>query len=159
MKRGLWFVLSFIIVALDQGSKCLMNRWLLPYEPQPIMPMFNLNLAYNSGAAFSFLSNAGEWHRWFFVSFSFIMSAVLIIWMLRLPRQALLQLTAISLILGGAVGNLIDRAWQGYVIDFIDFYYGSYHWPVFNIADSAICLGAFLLCIDCYKNGNNHCST
>ena len=120
----------------------------MAYQPEPVMPSVNFTLAYNTGAAFSFLSGVGGWHRWFFAAFSIIMSVVLIIWLLKTPKKAYLPSLAISLILGGAVGNLYDRVANGYVIDFIDFYYKNHHWPVFNIADSAICLGAFFLAID-----------
>lgn len=146
MKKWPWFVLALAIVFIDQASKYWALYELLPYQPDAIFPGFNLTLAFNSGAAFSFLSGAGEWHRWFFTGFSLLMSAALIIAIIR--SVPILQLLALSLILGGAVGNLIDRAFVGYVIDFIDIYYKNHHWPVFNLADSAICIGAFLLLID-----------
>jgi signal peptidase II len=146
MKKWPWFVTALIVIFLDQTSKYWASQVLVPYQPESVFPLFNLTLAYNSGAAFSFLSGAGEWHRWFFAGFSLIMSVVLIVGIIR--TTPCLQLLALSLILGGAIGNLIDRALLGYVIDFIDIYYKSHHWPVFNLADSAICLGAFLLFID-----------
>ena len=152
MKKWPWFILSVLIVLLDQGSKYWASVDLLPYHPVAVMPMFNLTLAYNTGAAFSFLSEAGDWHRWFFAGFSLIMSIVLVIWIKKTPSGQRLQLLALGLVLGGAVGNLIDRAFLGYVTDFIEVYYKSYHWPVFNLADSAICVGAFLLFIDLCKN-------
>lgn len=152
MKKWAWFMLSLVVLGLDQLSKYAAAIWLNPYQPKPIMPMVNLTLAYNTGAAFSFLSGVGGWNRWFFASFSIAMSIVLIVWLIRLPKQAVLQSLAVSLILGGAVGNLYDRAFLGHVIDFIDVYYKNHHWPVFNLADSAICLGAVLLLIDLCKN-------
>ncbi len=148
MKKWHWFVLSLIVVLMDQASKYFISIRLVPYQPVPVMPMINLTLAYNSGAAFSFLSQAGQWHHWFFIIFSLIMSTALIIWIIRLDPTARLQLLALSLILGGAIGNLIDRAFFGSVIDFIDVYYQYHHWPVFNLADSAICVGAFLMLIE-----------
>ncbi len=148
MKKWHWFVLSLLVILMDQASKYFIASALTPYQPVPLMPMLNLTLAYNSGAAFSFLSQAGQWHHWFFIGFSLTMSIVLITWILRLSSTARLQLMALSLILGGAIGNLIDRACFGSVIDFIDVYYKHHHWPVFNLADSAICIGAFLLFID-----------
>ena len=151
MKKWPWFALAFLVVVIDQATKYWASLTLSPYQPKAVMPMLNLVLAYNTGAAFSFLSGAGEWHRWFFSSFSALMSIVLITWMFRLKSAAYLQLAALSLVLGGAIGNLIDRFFLGYVIDFIDLYYKNHHWPVFNIADSAICLGAFLLFIDFAK--------
>lgn len=152
MKKWPWFLLVVAVIIFDQGSKYWASVDLIPYHPKPIIPMLNFTLAYNSGAAFSFLSSAGAWHGWFFVAFSSIMSIVLIVWMLRLPASSRLQLAALSLILGGAIGNLIDRAFVGVVIDFIDTYYKHYHWTIFNIADSAICIGAALLFIDLCKN-------
>lgn len=151
MKKWHWFVISLAVIFADQATKYWASLDLIPYQPKSVLPMLNLTLAYNSGAAFSFLSGAGEWHRWFFPAFSFVMCVILIIWLMRMDLIARLQLFAVSLILGGAVGNLIDRAFTGYVIDFIDVYYQHYHWPVFNLADSAICIGAFLLFIDLIK--------
>jgi signal peptidase II len=152
MKKWPWFLLSLIVILADQLSKYWAATTLVPYEPEPLFSMFNFTLAYNTGAAFSFLSGTGSWHRWFFAGFSIIMSLVLVAWLARLSPKARLQSLAVSLILGGAVGNLYDRAVLGHVIDFIDVYYENHHWPVFNLADSAICIGAFLLFIDLCKN-------
>lgn len=152
MKKWPWFVLSVVVILLDQGSKYWALHTLSPYQPNELMPMINLTLAFNTGAAFSFLSGAGDWHRWFFTGFSGIMSIVLMVWIIRTPRSARLQLAALSLILAGAVGNLIDRILLGHVIDFIDVYFSRYHWPAFNLADAAICTGAFLLLFDmCFE--------
>ena len=112
------------------------------------MPMVNFTLAFNTGAAFSFLSGTGDWHRWLFTGFSAVMSVAIFVWIIRLPSTARMQAAGLSLILAGAVGNLMDRILLGHVIDFIDVYYSHYHWPAFNIADSAICVGAFLLILD-----------
>lgn len=152
MKKWHWFALSILILLMDQLTKYWASSSLTPYQPEPLFAMLNFTLAYNTGAAFSFLSGTGGWHRWFFASFSVVMSMVLIMWLARLPTRAKLQSLAISLILGGAVGNLYDRAFLGHVIDFIDVYYQNHHWPVFNLADSAICIGAFLLLLDLCKN-------
>jgi signal peptidase II len=152
MKKWPWFLLAIAVVLVDQWSKYWAANTLIPYQPEALLPMLNFTLAYNSGAAFSFLSGTGGWHRWVFAGFSLIMSVALIVWLLRLPRQPKLQPLALSLILGGAVGNLYDRALVGHVIDFIDLYYKNHHWPVFNLADSAICIGAFLLLVDLCKN-------
>ena len=152
MNKWPWFFVSVIVILLDQASKCWAVSRLMPYQPEEIFPLLNFTLAYNSGAAFSFLSGAGDWHRWFFTGFSGVMSVVLAVWIWRLPIGARLQLTAVSLILAGALGNLVDRLRLGHVIDFIDVYYTHYHWPAFNIADSAICIGAFLLFVDmCFQ--------
>ncbi|MFA5959432.1 MAG: signal peptidase II [Tatlockia sp.] len=152
MKKWPWFLLSMAVVVLDQLSKQWALEHLSPYQPDAIFPMLNFTLAYNTGAAFSFLSGTGGWHRWFFAGFSIVMSGVLIAWLVRLGKEAKLQTLALSLILGGAIGNLYDRAFFGYVVDFIDVYYKNHHWPVFNFADTAICAGAFLLLIDLCKN-------
>ncbi|MCE3044852.1 signal peptidase II [Legionella sp. 16cNR16C] len=152
MKKWHWFIISILVIALDQISKYWASTHLVAYQPEPLIPMVNFTLAYNTGAAFSFLSGTGSWHRWFFAGFSIVMSIALIIWLVRLPNKAILQSLAVSLILGGAIGNLYDRALLGHVIDFIDVYYQNYHWPVFNVADSAICLGAFFLLLDLCKS-------
>ncbi len=109
MNKWPWFLLSLMVILLDQASKYWAVSALMPYQPEAILPMLNVTLAYNSGAAFSFLSGAGDWHRWFFTGFSSIMSIVLAVWIGRLPQGARLQLTAVSLILAGALGNLLDR--------------------------------------------------
>jgi signal peptidase II len=152
MRNWHWFVLSSVIILLDQLSKYFAMQSLLPYQPIPLLPVLNFTLAFNTGSAFSFLSKSGEWHRWFFAVFSLLMSIFLIVWILRSRKTARMQLLALSLILGGAVGNLVDRVMQGHVIDFIEIYYKQFHWPVFNLADSAICIGAVLLFIDLCKN-------
>lgn len=152
MKKLPWLVLSVLIILGDQWTKYWAETHLVAYQPKAILPMLNFTLAYNTGAAFSFLSGAGGWHRWFFASFSIVMSLILLAWLIRLPKQAVLQAFSLSLILGGAIGNLYDRAILGHVIDFIDVYYLNYHWPVFNLADSAICIGAATLVIDLCKN-------
>ena len=152
MKKLPWFLLSLAVIFVDQLSKHWAMSTLIPYQPTPLFPMFNFTLAYNTGAAFSFLSAAGDWHQWFFACFSVVMSIILAVWLMRLPSKAVLQCLAISLILGGALGNLYDRAVLGHVIDFIELYYGNYRWPVFNLADSAICLGAILLLVDLFRN-------
>ncbi|MFT4060432.1 MAG: signal peptidase II [Legionella sp.] len=148
MKKWHWFVLSILVIIGDQASKYWAGTSLIPYKPMPVMPMLNFTLAYNTGAAFSFLNGAGDWHRWFFAGFSLLMSTVLVVWLYRVPSHSCLLSAGISLILGGAVGNLIDRAFYGYVIDFIDVYYQYHHFATFNIADSAICVGAAFFILD-----------
>ena len=154
LSQWLWIVL--LIIALDQATKIAADYYLTYLQPVPIIPMFNLTLVYNKGAAFSFLSEAGGWQRWFFIALSLVISIVLVVWLNRLNSTQKLQTSAIALILGGAVGNLIDRSIYGYVIDFLDAYYQQYHWPAFNIADSAIFVGAVLLIIDSFKNHEHH---
>jgi len=145
-----WLWLSSLLIVLDQASKWFMVSWLSLYETVAVIPFFNLTMAHNTGAAFSFLAQAGGWQRWFFVGLTVIISTGLIIWLKKLSSAAKLEAISISMILGGAIGNVIDRLCHGYVIDFLDVYYGSYHWPTFNIADSAIVVGAALLIIDSF---------
>lgn len=152
MKKWYWFLLSIVLIIVDQLSKYWILKYLTPYTPIPVFPMFNITLAYNTGAAFGFLNSAGEWHRWFFAGFSLVVSAILVIWLWRTPIQDRFQSLGISLILGGAVGNLIDRGLNGYVIDFIDVYYKYHHFATFNLADSAICIGAGFLVLDLLIN-------
>jgi signal peptidase II len=111
------------------------------------MPSFNFTLVYNSGAAFSFLSEAGGWQRWFFSLLTISICALLMIWLKRLDEHEKPAAIGLSLVLGGALGNLIDRLMYGYVIDFIQWYYYGYYWPTFNVADSAISVGATLLVV------------
>lgn len=145
MDRWLW--LSVLVVVLDQGTKWLAETNLEAYRPLPMLPFFNLTLMYNEGAAFSFLADAGGWQRWFFSAFGLIMSAILFIWLLRLRPGERRLAAAIALILGGAVGNLIDRLMTGRVVDFLDLHVGRWHWPAFNIADIAITLGVVLMLV------------
>lgn len=147
MRKLLWFFLSIAVIIADQVSKHYALVGLDAYQPYPIMPMLNFTLAYNTGAAFSFLSTAGAWHQWLLTGFSLLVSFAIVIWMIRSASTLKYQLLALSLILGGAIGNLIDRLRLGYVIDFIDVYYKSYHWPIFNIADSAITIGTFIMAL------------
>jgi signal peptidase II len=116
------------------------------------MPYFNLTMAHNHGAAFSFLAQAGGWQRWFFTVLALVISTVLVVWLAKLKPEAKLEAISLSLVIGGAIGNVIDRIYYGYVIDFLDIYIGSSHWPAFNVADSAICIGAVLLIIDSIKS-------
>lgn len=143
-----WLGISVVVILLDQLTKQLAEATLTYAEPLAIFPSFNLTLLYNRGAAFSFLSDAGGWQRWFFASVSVLASMALLFWLSRLkPHQWHLAL-ALSLVLGGALGNLIDRLWLGHVVDFIQVYYRNFYWPAFNVADSAISVGAALLIWD-----------
>ncbi len=157
-----WLWLSAFTVALDQLTKTIAEAELLLHQPIEIFPSFNFTLMYNKGAAFSFLSDAGGWQRVFFVTLSTVVSVFLIFWLKQITQDnkqknnQLLQI-AVSFILGGAIGNLIDRALTGEVVDFIQLYYSTYYFPAFNIADSAITLGAGLLILDMFfENKRNH---
>ncbi len=150
-----WLWLTLLVVVLDLGSKSIVSQSFSLYETLPIIPgWFNLTLAHNSGAAFSFLADESGWQRWFFAAIALVVSGVIFFWMKRLQSHERLVAIALALVLGGALGNLWDRLTLGYVVDFLDFYYQSdaqsraMHWPAFNIADSAISIGAFMLIID-----------
>lgn len=143
-----WLLLSLVIVIVDQLTKILTVRSFKLGERLSVVPgFFDLTLAYNKGAAFSFLANAGGWQRWFFTIFG-IVAAIVIVWLLARHGGQKLFALALSLILGGAVGNVIDRIYQGQVTDFLLFYHKSWFFPAFNVADSAITVGAMLLILD-----------
>lgn len=143
--RLLWISIAVLIFLLDQFSKWWMCEHLSLYHEVPVLPFFSLYLAHNTGAAFSFLSQAPGWQRWFFVGIAFVIGAMIILWMCRLQKQQWLTALALALILGGALGNVWDRLTLGYVIDFLLLHWEQYQWPVFNIADSSICVGAVIL--------------
>lgn len=144
MKKWCYFLITMAVCLVDQLTKLDVVNKLQPYVSVAIMPNIDFTLMYNTGAAFSFLSNSGIWHLWFFLLFSSTMSIVILVWIIKTPLSQPMQILSLSLILGGAIGNLIDRIHYGHVIDFIDVYYNQYHWPAFNIADSAITLGAII---------------
>jgi signal peptidase II len=148
-----WLWLSAAVVGVDQLSKAMATRMLELHQPVPVMPFLNLTLTHNTGAAFSFLSDAGGWQRWFFVGLTLVVAVVIVVWLTRLKPGLHWLAAALSLILGGALGNLWDRLAMGAVVDFIDVYYGSWHWPAFNVADSAICVGAVMLVVSTFKEG------
>ena len=139
-----WLALSAVVIALDQLTKQWVSQSLAFGEAIPVMPSFNLVLAHNTGAAFSFLAGAGGWQRGFF-SVIAVVAAAVIVHLLRKHHEEKIFSLALALILGGALGNLIDRILLGHVVDFLDFYVQGYHWPAFNVADMAITGGAGLL--------------
>lgn len=143
MPRMLW--LSLVVIGLDRLSKLLALHFLTLYEPVPVLPFMNITLAHNTGAAFSLLANMNGWQNILFAVLAVLIATAITVWIWRLPRRSYWLATALSLILGGALGNLWDRVQYGYVVDYLDFYIHSWHWPVFNIADSAICIGAAML--------------
>lgn len=151
-----WLWLSLLALILDQWSKIAINSSMRLYESIEIIPFFNLTYVHNTGAAFSFLSEAGGWQRWFFAAMALIISTVLAIWLYRLKKHETLLAVALALVLGGAIGNLIDRLAYGYVIDFLDVYYQDWHFPAFNIADSAISLGVFLMLLESFGIGTQN---
>lgn len=142
----LW--LSAVVILLDQVSKLWIMATFDEYEVLTVLPVFNLTLVYNTGAAFSFLSDAGGWQRWFFISVASIISVVMVVWLRQLRPHERLTGYALALVIGGAVGNLIDRIWLGKVVDFLQWHWQQWYWPSFNLADSAITLGVMLLLLD-----------
>jgi signal peptidase II len=142
-----WLLLAGGVVALDQSSKFVAVAALAGKSPVEVMPFFNLVLVYNRGAAFSFLAGAGGWQRELFTAIA-VIASLWIVWLLRRYSQQTLFCLALSLVLGGAVGNVIDRVMIGAVVDFLDFHAWGWHWPAFNVADSAITCGAVLLVWD-----------
>ena len=143
-----WLIFSVTIVILDQITKFFAVQFLVLHEPKYIYDGLNFTLMYNTGAAFSFLSDAGGWQRWFFIGVSCLVSIIIVIWMYNTLAKSRCLLFALSFILGGALGNLWDRLTLGYVVDFIEVYYENFYWPTFNIADSSITIGAVLLILD-----------
>lgn len=151
-----WYLLAVVVIVFDQWTKQLVSSQFQYGETLSVTPFFNLTLVHNLGAAFSFLSNAGGWQRWFFTLLGFAVSLFIILWMWRIKHSQKLLGMALALVLGGALGNVWDRMVLGYVVDFIDIYYLDYHWPAFNIADSAITCGAILLILESLLSGKGN---
>jgi len=144
------FVLAAVVIGLDQYTKALASTELQYRVPVEITSWFDLMLAHNTGAAFSFLASAGGWQRWFLAGVALVVSVVVSVWLTRLKQSEQVLGIALGLVLGGGLGNLIDRVSLGYVVDFISWHYNDWYWPAFNIADSAICVGAVLLVWDSF---------
>jgi len=139
-----YLAIATLTLLLDQLSKWSALSNLQLGVPEPVLPFLNWLLLFNPGAAFSFLAQGSGWQRWFFTILG-ILASVYIIYLLRKSLEDKLLCVALSLILGGALGNVIDRIMYGAVVDFIDLHYANWHWPAFNVADSAICVGAALI--------------
>lgn len=147
----IWLWLSALVIIIDQITKRIVDTTMQLYQSIELIPYFQLTYMRNQGAAFSFLSGAGGWQRWFFIALAVIASVFICFWLKKLNRSQRWEAIAWSLVLGGALGNLIDRILYGYVIDFLDVYIGDWHWPAFNVADSAITLGVAMLLLDSFK--------
>ena len=145
-----WLWLSLGVVIFDQVTKQIAEAQLSLHQAINVMPYFDWYLTYNTGAAFSLLADAGGWQRWFFTVIAIVVSAVLVQWIRKLPHEETLTALSLCLILGGAIGNLIDRILLGHVIDYIQVWLGSYPFPAFNIADAAISVGAALLILSSF---------
>jgi signal peptidase II len=148
MWKSAW--IPVLIVVVDQLTKALAVEHLLGRPGVELTPFFRLVLSYNTGAAFSFLSDAGGWQNVFFIVVAVVVCAIIVLMLRSLGQRDRQVFVALLLILGGAAGNLIDRIWLGYVVDFLDLYYQDHHWPTFNVADSAISIGAVLLVLDAF---------
>ena len=148
-----WLWLSLLVFVLDQASKLFFDNTLQMYQQIVVIPdYFSWTLAYNKGAAFSFLASESGWQRWFFAVIAVVVSGVLVVWLKRLKAHETWLAIALALVLGGAVGNLFDRVVYGHVVDFILVHWQHEHYfPAFNLADSAITLGAILLALDMFK--------
>jgi len=147
--------LSLLVVVLDQLSKYWVMTSFEEYEVLTVWPVFNLTLVYNTGAAFSFLSDAGGWQRWFFVAVGVLVSAAMVVWLSRLDERERLTAYGLAFVVGGAIGNLIDRILLGKVVDFLQWHWQDWYWPSFNLADSAITLGVVMLLIDGFFSGGS----
>lgn len=150
-----WLWLTLICLILDQVTKHWVAGSFELYESVSVLPIFSLTYVHNLGAAFSFLADQGGWQRWFFTAIASIASIVFIIWLAKTPKSQTLISIAFALMLSGALGNLIDRALFGYVIDFLDFHWSGKHFPAFNIADSMIFIGASLMILESFINDEN----
>ena len=146
-----WLWVSLAVLVLDQASKQLAQTNLMAHEPLSVMPFFNLTLTFNTGAAFGFLSTSGGWQRWFFATLATLVSGFIVFGLRGLGPNCRWLACSLSLILGGAIGNLWDRLSIGAVVDFLDFYIGTWHWWTFNVADSAIAIGAGMWLIDTFR--------
>ncbi len=144
-----WLWVSVIVVALDQASKWWIMQNFELYQRLEILPVFGLTRLHNSGAAFSFLAGASGWQRWFFVVIASLVAVLIIFWLARMrPFGHRILAAGLALVLGGAIGNVIDRVWHGWVVDFLSVHWGDAYFPAFNVADSAITVGAALLILD-----------
>lgn len=146
-----WLWITFVFLVIDQVTKQWVANSFNLYESVKVLPFFSITYVHNLGAAFSFLADQGGWQRWFFTAIAFIASIVFSVWLKRTPASQKLLAIALACMLSGALGNLIDRLLFGYVIDFLDFYIGTYRWPAFNVADSMIFIGAIFMIIDSFQ--------
>jgi signal peptidase II len=149
-KNLAWLWLAALVFLLDQVSKGVISSHMILGESINVLPMFNVTLAHNYGAAFSFLHDAGGWQRWFFAGIALVVSVGIVWWLQSLKANAGFLAAALVLVLGGAIGNLHDRIFLGYVVDFIHVHYGAWNFPAFNIADSGITVGTIMLLIDSF---------
>ena len=151
LRPGKWYLLAACVLLADQVSKAIASNALIYAVPERVFFWLNLSLHHNEGAAFSFLSEAGGWQRWFFTLLAIVVCGVLVTWIRRLFVQQWALALALGLVLGGALGNLADRLRLGYVVDFISVHYDSWYFPTFNVADAAISVGAVIIVLDSFR--------
>lgn len=155
-----WLWLSAFVIVLDQVTKWMVVQRFELYERIELLPMLGLTRLHNTGAAFSFLADGGGWQRWFFIILGIAISILIVVWLKRLPALGRSWLAAaLALVLGGAIGNIIDRMFYGYVVDFVSVHYGGWFFPAFNVADSAISVGAVVLLIESVMSGDDRIPT
>jgi signal peptidase II len=147
-RAGKWLILSALVVLVDQLTKSYITSHYGEFEFTTVLPVLDITRMHNVGAAFSFLAGASGWQRWLFIVLAVAVSVAIIVWLLRMPPSKVLLAAGLSLVLGGAIGNVIDRIRLGYVIDFIHFHWDRAYFPAFNVADSAITVGAAFLLLD-----------
>lgn len=152
----MWYRVALLVVISDQLTKRMVEMKLKFQPPVELLPILEFGYAENRGAAFSFLHDAGGWQRWFFAAIALVVGVGIAIWMARLKREQNLLLASLALVLGGAIGNLIDRVRYGYVVDFIAAHWGDHYFPSFNVADTAITIGAGLMLLDMFLNPHHH---
>lgn len=143
-----WLWITIVFLLIDRASKIWVMDHLQLFEPLKIAPFFNFTLAYNTGAAFNFLESQSGWQTWFFTSLALIVSIIVLVWLSRLAKREYWINVALCLILTGAIGNAWDRLHYGFVVDFLDFHLGDWHFAIFNVADSGVCVGAFMLILN-----------
>ena len=154
-----WLWLSLAALILDFATKQMAQHFLIFAQPVYVLPVFDLTLLYNKGAAFSFLANESGWQRWFFTFIALSVSSVMTVWLMKLKANEKWLAAALALVIGGAIGNLYDRIAYGHVVDFIHVHWDEHYFPAFNIADSAITLGAIMLLIDSLLFSTNKSSS
>jgi len=146
-----WLWITMIIIALDLISKGMVNYYLTRFSSHTVTSFLNIVLVYNTGSAFGFLANQSGWQLWLFIAIAVLVAIGILTWLWKSKNKHPLTALALCFILGGTLGNLYDRVINGYVIDFIDFHIGDWHWPAFNVADTAICLGVFFIILSAFR--------
>ncbi|HKE44538.1 MAG TPA: signal peptidase II [Steroidobacteraceae bacterium] len=149
-----WGSLTLLVILVDQMTKAFVESRFDLFDAVRVLPFLEFTLLYNTGAAFSFLADASGWQRWFFIALGVVVSVAILLWLRQLdPRRHRLLAAGLALIMGGALGNVIDRVWHGHVIDFIHFHWKQWEFPAFNMADTSITIGAALLILDAILEG------